>query len=262
MKRYLFIVSVAFILITLALPSCSSRSAETHSSQAKAAIIDQLYLLEANPTFIAKTTEILESYGFAVDLWQGEDITVDFYLKLPKYGYKLIIFRVHSGLLLALVQAHQLIPSKTTYLFTGETYNTTKYTREQLSERVSNAMMSEEYPLVFAVNSEFITDDMKGSFDNTVIIAMGCESYYFDDMATAFIQKGASVYVGWSSVVSLQYVDNTILNLLNNLYTENMTVEAGITQTMLELGHDPYFHAYLKHYPAESGSQTIRELIK
>ena len=261
MKRFLFIALAVLILITPTLASCRHQSTESHSPQVKAAIVDQLHLLEPNDIFIEKTTEILESYGFKVDLWQGEEITVEFYRELPKRDYKLIILRVHTGLLLALVHA-QIVPSSTTYLFTGESYTTTKYVSEQLTERVSNALMTTEYPLVFAVNSEFILNDMKEDFDDTVIIAMGCESYYFDDMADAFIQKGASAYIGWSSVVSLEYTDIATLDLINNLYAQNMTVKQGIDKTMAELGLDPYFHAYLKHYPAESGTQTIRELIK
>ena len=260
MKHYLFTASIILIIIALAIPACSNHSADDHSIQDRAAIIDQLYLLESNPTFIAETTAILESYGFTVDLWQGEEVTVEFYRELPQHDYKLIVLRVHSGLLLALEES-EIKPLETTYLFTGETYKTTKYVSEQLTDKVSNALMAEDFPLVFAVNSRFIKDS-KGNFDNTAIITMGCESYYFDDMATAFIEKGASVYIGWSTVVSLKYVDATTLDLLGNLCTENMTVAQGITETMAELGHDPYFHAYLKHYPSESGSKKIRELIR
>ncbi|MFC1980683.1 hypothetical protein ACFLVN_00300, partial [Chloroflexota bacterium] len=119
-----------------------------------------------------------------------------------------------------------------------------------------------EYPLVFAVNSEFIITDMKGDFDNTVIIAMGCESSYLDDMATAFVQRGASAYIGWSSLVSLKYDDKATLALITNLTTGNMTVEQGIDSTMREQGYDPYFHAQLKHYPPQSGIKTVGELIK
>jgi len=247
--------------MALAIPACSNHSAEDHSTQDRAAIIDQLYLLESNPAFIAEATAILESYGFTVDLWQGEEVTVEFYRELPQRGYKLIVFRVHSGLLLALEESG-VKPLETTYLFTGETYKTTKYVSEQLTDKVSNALMAEDFPLVFAVNSEFIRKNSKGNFDNTVIIAMGCESYYFDDMAAAFVEKGASVYIGWSAVVSLEYVDTVTLDLLGNLCTENMTVAQGIAETMAELGHDPYFNAYLKHYPSESGSKNIRELIR
>ena len=260
MKRYFFVALIALFTTTFALASGGCQPSSIPASPDRAAIIDQLYVLESNPAFVDKTREMLESYGFAVDLWQGEEVTVDFYRELPKLGYKLILFRVHSGLLLSLVQS-QIAPSETTYLFTGENYTTTRYVSEQLTDRVSNAMMTTEYPLVFAVNSEFIREVMEGSFDNTVILMMGCESFYRDDMAEAFIKKGASAYLGWSDVVSLKYVDEATLSLLSNLCSANMTVEQGIDQTMAELGYDPYFHSYLKYYPADSGSYTISELI-
>jgi hypothetical protein len=261
MKNCLSIASVVLIVIAFILTSCSCTPEGTTGSQDKAAIIDQLCLLEPDPSFITSTTAILESYGFTVDLWQGKEVTVDFYRELPQRGYKLIVLRVHSGLLLALEGA-EVKPLETTYLFTGENYVTTKYVSEQLTDKVSNALMTDEYPLVFAVNSEFIRKNSGGNFDDTVIIMMGCESYYYDDMALAFVEKGASVYMGWSTVVSLEYVDNATLNLLKNLCSENMTVTQGIAKTMAEWGHDPYFNAYLKYYPAESGSQTIKELTE
>ncbi|MFC2033339.1 hypothetical protein ACFLUB_02310 [Chloroflexota bacterium] len=261
MKRYQILL-VASIAVMLVFTSCGYGLAGGNSSDPyKAAIIDQLHVLEPNPEVIAKMTEKLESYGFEVDVWRGEEVTVDFYKELPKHGYKLIIFRVHSGILLS-VEGEKLVPSETTYLFTGETYNKTRYVSDQLTDKVSNALMSDKYPLVFAVNSEFIADDFEGTFDDTVILSMGCESQYLDDMAAAFIQKGASMYLGWSTVVSLDYVDNAVINLLNKLCTDNMTVEQGIATTMAEVGTDPYFKAYLKHYPDVDGSQTIKELIK
>ena len=261
MKRYLFIASVAFILITLALASCSNYSAETHSSQPKAAIIDQLYLLESNQTFIEETTQILESYGFKVDLWEGEEVTVKFYRELPKYGYKLILFRAHVGIL-SLVGESEVIPMDITCLFTGEAYTPTKYVAEQLRGHVYEAHMTKDYPSLFAISPRFITDNMRGEFDDAAIIVMGCSSYYLDDMAVAFVEKGASVYLGWSATVTLDYVDGATLNLISNLCTENLTVEQGMAKTMAELGYDPYFHARLKFLPAKSGTQTIRELIK
>jgi len=260
MKRYLSIFVVVLILTALVLSSCGSPSGKSEGSQYKAAIIDQLYVLEPNPAFLTEATQILESYGFTVDLWQGQEITVDFYRELPKLGYKIIVMRVHSGLLLTLEES-KVKPLETTYLFTAEEYTTTRYVSEQLTDKVSNALMTEDYPLVFAVNSEFIKDG-KGKFDRTVIISMGCESYYFDDMPDVFIEKGASVYMGWSTVVSLEYVDEATLHLLGSLCTENLTVERGIARTMAEIGYDPHFDAYLKYYPAESGSKNIKELVK
>jgi hypothetical protein len=261
MKRYLTVVATVLTLVAMTIPSGCYHPPQDRSAQDKAAIIDQLCLLESNPAFIAEATAILESCGFTVDLWQGESVTVDFYRELPQRGYKLVLLRVHSGILLSLEES-KVEPLEKLYLFTGENYTTTKYVSEQLTDKVSNALMAEDYPLVFAVNSEFIRKDARGNFDNTAIIAMGCESYYLDDMATAFIEKGASVYIGWSTVVSLEYVDKATLDLLGNLCTENMKVTPGIARTMAELGPDPYFNACLKHYPPESGNKNLGELIK
>ncbi len=247
------------LLMTPALASCRQPVASDGSAP-KAAIIDQLSVLEPNSELIYQATAMLESAGFKVDVWQGKDVTVDFYRVLPQYNYKLIVFRVHSGILLSL-DGPQVVPSKTTYLFTGETYSTRKYVSEQLTDKVSNAMMSDKYPLVFAINSQFVTEDFKGSFNDTVIINMGCESFYLDDLATAFVKKGASFFVGWSTVVTLDYVDSATLDLLNNLCLKNMTVEQGVASTMAAAGTDPYYNTYLKHYPDEKGNQTIKAIL-
>ncbi len=261
MKRYSTILAVGLILAAIAILLCNCHPPQESGSQNRAAIVDQLYLLDPNPTFIAEAKALLESGGFTVDLWQGEDITVDFYRELPGRGYRLIVFRVHSGILLSLEEG-KVEPLEKTYLFTGETYSTTKYVSEQLTDKVSNALMTEDYPLVFAINSEFIKKDLKGNFDKAVIMAMGCESCYSDDMATAFIEKGASVYIGWSTLVSLEYMDTATLNLLGKLCTENMTVVQGIIKTMAEVGYDPHFRSYLKYYPAERGNKNIKELTR
>ena len=259
MKFYLNILAAVIVLAASVLPLSCSNTDEVENGSNKAAIIDQLYLREPNPDFIAGATGILESYGFEVDIWQGADITVDFYRRLPSLGYKLIVLRVHSGLLLSL-EGDKVVPLDTTYLFTAENYTTTRYVGDQLTDKVSNALMDESCPLVFAVNSEFIKS-ADGEFNRTVVLAMGCESYKYDDMPLTFIEKGASFYIGWSDVVSLQYVDEVTLDLLENLCTVNMTLSQSISLTMEAMGTDPYFGSYLKFYPSASGDSTIADVI-
>ena len=260
MRNFLNIITVVFILAIAVLPLSCHTPTQDNNDGNRAAIIDQLYLREPNPAFIAEATRILESYGFSVDVWQGAQITVDLYRKLPSLGYRFILLRVHSGLLISLENGKET-QLDTTYLFTAENYTTTRYVTEQLTDKVSNAMMEENYPLVFAVNSEFIKD-AKGKFDHTVVLAMGCESYKYDDMPKVFIAKGASVYVGWTDVVSLEHVDRVTLDLLHNLCSDNMTLAQGISKTTADLGKDPYFDSYLKYYPAERGNMTVNELIQ
>jgi len=122
-------------------------------------------------------------------------------------------------------------------------------------------MMTEDYPLVFAVNSAFIGES-GGSYDDAVIIAMGCESHYLDDLPAAFIEKGAAAYVGWSGVVGLEYVDEATLALLDRLCVQDMTLADAVTATMEEPGYDPYFGSHLKLTLPSGAARTIGELIR
>ncbi len=243
------------IISLLSLPACN-QAYNLSSNSLKAAIVDQLYSLQPNPAFIHQMTQELEDYGFEVDLYQGDEVTVDLYRRLPSYGYKLIIFRAHSGLL---GREGEII--KRTSLFTNEPYNQTKHVAEQLSDQLAMARIDENHPWVFGIGAKFVTQSMEGKFDNTVIIMMGCSTLYLDDLAQAFIEKGASTYLGWDASVSLDYVDKATPILVTNLFSKGMTIKEAVDKTMAEVGPDPDYHAYLKYYPAKSGSQTIKELI-
>ena len=261
MKRYLII---ALAVCTLALPGLvlSAGCPPPHpDSGLKAAIIDQLAVLEPNQAFIDQATAELEACGFEVDVYPGEEVSVELYRQLPKYGYELIIFRAHAGLLKAEEGSEVVGVKKATYLFTAEEYKQTRYVREQLDDQLLPAEMVADFPLVFAVNSKFVLESMRGSLDDTVIIMMGCSCIYLEDMAAAFTLKGASAYLGWGGSVGLDYVDRAAAELITSLCTEGMTVEGAVAETMTEVGPDPDWGAGLKFYPQESGGQTIRELI-
>ena len=157
----------------------------------KAAIIDQLYSLQPNEAFVSEVTKELEDYGFEeVDIYRGDDVTVELYKKLPSYGYKLIIFRAHSGLL-----ASKGETIERTCLFTNEPYSEREHVPEQLSDQLAKARIDEHHPWVFGIGDEFVSRNMEGNFDNTVVMMMGCSCLYLDDLAQAFIDKGASAYL-------------------------------------------------------------------
>lgn len=243
------------------LTSCGSNTSTGSSPELKAAIIDQLHGVRPAPEFIEKATGILEGYGFSVDVWQGDEVTVSFYRELPTYGYKLILFRAHLGIL-CLVSESEVIPVEVTGLFTAEEYTTAKHVVDQLTGKVHEGQMTEDFPTVFTISPAFVTESMKGKFDSTAILMMGCASSYLDDMATAFAEKGASVYLGWSATVTSEYVDGATLNLIERLCNQELTIEQATSETMSEAGPDPYYHAGLRYYPAKSGRQTIRKLIR
>ncbi len=256
MKRYLFIALALLILAWPGLTFFGGCSAPNPDSEARAAIVDQLYSLLPNEAFISDITQQLEAYGFVVDLYQGDEITVDLYAELPGYGYRLIIFRAHSGLL---ISEGEVI--KRTSIFTNELYSKNKHVTRQLTNQLARARINKNLPWVFGIGSEFVTLSMKRRFPDTVVIMMGCSTLYLDDLAQAFIQKGASTYMGWDATVGLDYVDEATPVLVANLFSKGMTVKEAVDKTMADPGPDPNYHAYLKYYPGESGNKTIKELI-
>jgi hypothetical protein len=255
-------------MLILALPgsvllsACSTPNPKVDAkAEAKAAIIDQLYPLEPNQAFIDKATEILESSGFKVEIYRGDDITVDFYRNLPTLGYKLIIFRSHSGLQTGTVHLGSGDePIRRTYLFTNEPYSITAQIGDQLSNRLAKVRIDDNFPWEFGISPDFVRQSMRGNFDHTVVIMMGCYTSYIDDLAQSFIEKGASAYTGWDAFVGLDYVDNATVTLLDSLFSNKVSLDAAERDTMQEKGADPTWGAKLKYYPPQSGNHTIAEL--
>jgi len=214
--------------------------------QLKAAIVDHLSLTTPNQTFIETATDILEQAGFTVDYYPGENVTVEFYRNLPTQGYGLIIFRVHTTELGA--------------FFTSELYSTSSYVWEQLNDQIWKVSYHGDPPLYFGISPSFVKSCMNGRFKETVVIAMGCYSLKFNDMAKAFIEKGARVYVGWTGSVLGSHTDIATVYLLQHLLLGKYTVRNAIVQTIEEVGPDPaYEHeSVLLALPEEAWDYTIK----
>jgi hypothetical protein len=249
------VITAMLVAVSASLSGCSHPSTSTPVQETRAAIIDQLYTLQPNPDFIEKTTGILSGYGYKVDNYRGDEVNVDFLRGLPEQGYRLIIFRAHAGLLGSEGKA---IPK--TCIFTSEGYSETRHISEQLSGKLAKARINQDSPWVFAIGSDFVKENMKGSFNHTFILTMGCSTLYIADLAEAFVKKGAAAYIGWDASVDLTYVDNTTLKLLKELGEESITVKQALEATMKAAGPDPYWGAELKYYPAEENlKQKIRQ---
>jgi hypothetical protein len=227
-----------------------------NGGELRAVIVDQLSSMRENEEFVANVTKELEDCGFEVDLYQGGDITVEFYRQLPSHGYELIIFRAHSGLL-----AEDEETKDRTVLFTNEGYRWFRHYEEQVDDRLVMARVGEGYPMVFGIPPKFIRESMEGKFDDAVVIMMGCSGLFLRDLAPAFIDEGASVYVGWNGSVELYYVDEATPYLVEKLCSGNLTIKEAVDSTMEVIGPDPEHKAGLEYYPSDIGDNTLRELI-
>jgi hypothetical protein len=200
---------------------------ENPNLELKAAIVDHLSLTNPNQTFIETAAKTLTSAGYTVDYYSGEKVTVEFYRNLPSHEYKLIIFRVHT--------------TEKGAFFTSQPYSTTSYIQEQWNDQIWKVSYYGDPPFYFGISPSFVKSCINGKFEETILIAMGCYSLKFNDMAEAFIEKGAKVYIGWTGSVLGSHTDLATTRLLKHLLLERETIRKSLVNTINEVGPDPAY---------------------
>jgi hypothetical protein len=123
------------------------------------------------------------------------------------------------------------------------------YYEEQLEGRVGFAQYTEDSPRLFGITSEFVRESMNGSFDDTVVLMMGCQGFINAQGAEAFEDRGASAFIGWDGLVSAQHTDEATLLLLRHLVEEEEEPSDAIDQTMAAVGPDPDYGSRLVARP-------------
>jgi len=226
-------------------------------AQPRAAIIDQTGLSFPSPDFLAEAEAYLVDAGYAVDQYPPEVLTVDFYRTLPVKGYDLILFQTHATSEVMLEgedeQTSRAAPGP--FLFTTEEYAQQRYLRLQLEDQVrASRLFFEGSPLLFALGPKFVERSMRGTFANTVIIIGGCQSLAVPDLAQAFLDRGASVVIGWDEMVNLSHNNAAMLALLEGLMEEGLSAPEAVARTMEAVGPDPSYDSSLVYLQPELGS--------
>ena len=211
-----------------------------------AAIVDQLSLTQPNPEFVSSARATLAEAGYGVDYFPGEQVTVELYRTLPERHYDLIILRAHAGITTE-VDSASGSRSKTEYvsLFTGEPYNANKYPDEQLN-RLGKASYYKGAPPLFGIGPDFVKYSMAGTFDDTLIVMMGCDGLRSQRTAEAFLEKGAGAFVSWSKPVSATHTDTATERLLERLLIDRLPTAEAVRQTAKEVGPDPTYEGELR----------------
>ena len=218
-----------------------------------AAIIDQIHDSFPNESFQQKAQQYLEKAGYDVDVYTTEDITVDFYKKLPSLNYKFIFIRTHS--------VEDLAYEYPTFLFTGEKYDINKYVGEQifgqvgrgipiyqqqLDELIKNDELSSD-KTYFMVGSKFVDELMVGKFPQSVIVLAGCESVRTKDLAYSLLERGASSVIGWDSTIGSMESDKVMLALLEEVLINKIKITDAILSVMQEFGSDLHYSSNMHH---------------
>jgi hypothetical protein len=193
---------------------------------------------------------LLEQAGYAVDYYPGEEVTVEFYRGLPAHGYDLLVLRVHSGM-----AKDDGVPTNYVSLFTGEPFSEIFHDAETWEDaeagRLGRARQRDGSPEYYSIVPDFIESSMRGRFEGTTVIMMGCDGLRTDTTAEAFVHKGAKAVVGWSGPVSPSHTDAATERLVNHLVTDGLTVEEATARTMAEVGPDPEYKSRLLVYPSK-----------
>ncbi len=238
---------IGIILIVL-VANYSIHSSKVDSTYIKyeqtAVIIDQLSQTLPNESFIAQATSLLKTANYTVDYIPSEQVTVDFYETLPRKNYDIIILRVHSTI--GIVSDNPVF-----LLFTSEPYNQEKYQYRQLTDKVGHVKMSENSKSYFGIFPDFVKYEMKGTFDNSIILMMGCGGTMYPDMYHSFFKRGAFAYIGWNDRVDIKHTDSATLCILQHVLVENETLEQATNIANNEIGPDPTYHSTLQYYDTE-----------
>lgn len=266
-RSRLYLAIGAVIVVVAALASgawlFAARSGGGQQPSHRAAIVDQLSVRIPNPTFVEDATATLEQAGYAVDYYDADQVTVDFFRDLPTHGYDLIILRGHSAIprkdLALPTDVSQAVLDKVmaqigddVLLFTSQPYDSSAYVDDQKAMRLfpvvyTGDSMANSY---FAVSSLFVRSSMRGRFNGTTIILMGCSSLASDKTASALVDKGASGVVGWSSTVSPEHTDQATDQLLRHLLEDKLSLSKAVDITMSEVGPDPSYGSSMSAFPS------------
>lgn len=229
----LSIMIVVFLIVGITAWSTSNylwRLPASHgSSQPRAIVIDQLALNYPDPLFTTNMTIALNSAGYSVDYSGPSSNSVDSFRQLPQEGYDLIIIRAHTG--------------SSQSIITTEPYSQSEFVADQLSGKLVPAQV-DGGPLYFAITPKFVRQDLAGSFSGSTVIVMGCSALQgTQDIASAFLDKGANFFVGWDSSVSIIHTDTSTVAFVQ-LLSRGRTVPEATAQAG---SADPVYGARLQY---------------
>jgi len=177
----------------------------------------------------------LERAGLKVDVYQGEQVTIDLLNNIGGYG--LIILRVHSTV---------YVKYGFLYLFSTEKYSRTKYVYEQLQGAFKEAYTFDEREgPYFALRADLFGSE-NGLVGSTIIL-MGCNGTNSEHMINKLFERGVKAIIAWNGYVDLEYTDKVTLNLLKTVYEEGLDFPEAVEKIMKNMGLDPVWKSKLEY---------------
>jgi len=249
------VIGITFSISPLSFQNEDSQFETMDSDSPRAVIIDQLHNELPSERFQNDATKYLTDAGYKVDLYTTDEITIDFYKKLPLMNYEYIVIRTHA--------LGEGVRDKSASIFTGEKYSEHKYIKEQFLGHIGQGVpilygemkdlsgddiMDKSY---YVIGSKFVEEFMIGEFPNSTIILAGCETSKTSKLAESFLKRGASEVIGWTDLVDIVNNDMVILSVLKETLVNDAEIKNAI-QIMMEEYEDKFFYPTTLKYHSTS----------
>jgi hypothetical protein len=239
-RANLFLSTIVVVMLIIGIAAWTTdnylwRLPATHgNSHPRAVVMDQLSLNYPDPSFTTNITNALKASGYSVDYSGPSSNAVDSFRQLPSQDYNLIIIRAHTG------SGQSII--------TAEPYSKSEFVTDQLAGKLVPAQV-DGGPLYFAITPKFVRQDMAGTFPDSTILVMGCSALQgTQDIASAFLDKGANFFVGWDSSVSIIHTDTSTVAFVELLASGKSLPQA----TAQAGGADPVYGSRLQYLDWET----------
>lgn len=237
----LSVALVAAIALGVAYHFITVNSSQSRPAILKAAIIDGLSEDFPNPRFMREVTSLLESAGYNVTIFNGSEVNVELFRKLPTMDFSLIIMRLHGG------RIQQPIG-----LFIGsgifaEPFREDKYEYEYRSGYFLKGVAYVGGREYFVITPHYVLEKFEGRFPNSIVIVLSCYSMWDQVLASAFIGRGASAFIGIDQKADINYLDKVGLELVRYI-SRGASVEEAVSRVVEEVGPDPTTGARILHY--------------
>ncbi len=210
-------------------------------------ILDQLEDDFPNPQLISNLVILLEKANCSVTVIPGKSFRVSSF-RILKY-YNVIIFRGHTGWANVYNPATGELKVYVA-LFTGESYSPYLYKDLQekgyIAEGIPLSKPKPNYNKTYIAVTQYYLKKYLTLRKNTTIILSTCFAGT-DILAKIFLNKGASLVVGWNSNVSVAFADSVLKEIVKNYVTYKSWEEA-VSKLPMEYRRDPSTGAILKIY--------------
>jgi len=179
----------------------------------------------------AAVTEIFNNadLGFDVTALSNQDADVASLRGMTNYGFVLLITHGTQG----------------RWLGTGEVVREAEADKYELEQTAGQIAVWQNMDIlegdvitqlpVYAVSDRWISDNLSGTFPNSVILNNSCESTRSDNLWEAFHGKGAGAYFGYSRIVTSRFCVEQAVELVEGMAGNFMTTGEAYTERT-----DPY----------------------